>query len=67
MGEIKTAVNNVRRIFAYERRMSVAKTEAGLLPSSFVKFCEKWLTMITSPTVSIHSIVEAGLNTKIKI
>ena len=33
-------------------RMSVAKTETGLLPSSFVNLREKLLASITSPTVT---------------
>ena len=41
---------NVWRIFAHERRMSVAKTETGLLPNRFANLCEKWIMNIMSPT-----------------
>ena len=34
----------------YERRISVAKTETGLLPSSLANLHEKWLTRVMSPT-----------------
>ena len=34
------AVINVRRTFAYEKRINVAKTGTGLVPNMFANLCE---------------------------